>query len=54
MDKEMTPEEAIIKLRQMVQAFTGIDPRLGQKAKPVRELTKEEIKELFEGKENAA
>jgi hypothetical protein len=51
MDKDMTPEEAIIKLRQMVQAFTGMDPRLGQVTKPVREPTKEEIAKLFEGKD---
>ena len=51
MNKDMTPEEAIIKLRQMVQAFTGFDPRVGQKAKPVRELTEEEIAKLFEGKD---
>ncbi len=53
-DKDMTPEEAIIKLRQMVQGFTGLDPRLGRKAERVRLLTKEEIAKLFEGKDDPA
>ncbi len=50
--ENITPEEAIIKLRQMVQGFTGLDPRLGRKAELVRLLTKEEIAKLFEGKDD--
>ncbi len=49
---DMTAEEYTIKLRQLVQLFTGIDPRAGQAVKPVRELTKEEIAEFFRVKDN--
>lgn len=51
---EMTPEEGVIKLRQIVKFQTGMDPREGQTVKPVRKLTKEEIAEFFGSIDNEA
>jgi hypothetical protein len=48
---DMTAEEGIITLRQLVQLFTGIDPREGQKGKPVRKLSEEELLAFFKGNE---
>lgn len=49
--KEITSEEAVLKLRQMVTSFTGIDPRVGQVVKPIQPISEEEtsraMDELF-------
>lgn len=48
--EQLTSEEYILRLRQGAQAFTGIDPGLGRVKKPARQLSDEEIIELFESK----
>jgi hypothetical protein len=53
--KEMTPEEAILKLRQLTASFTGIDPRAGQVTRPIQPISEEDtcraLNKLFEGRD---
>lgn len=43
---EMTPEEAILELRKIVKAFTGMDPREGQVAKPIKAISEEDAEKF--------
>ena len=45
-NKEMTPEEAILELRKIVRAFTGIDPREGTLAKPIKAISEEDTEKF--------
>ncbi len=45
---EITPEEAILELRKIVKAFTGMDPREGQVVKPIKALSEEDTEKAVQ------
>ena len=45
--RDITPEEAIIELRAIVESFGGLDPRYGQEIKPIQPMSEEDTKRFL-------
>ena len=51
MKQNITPEEAVIELRNIVKGMTGLDPREGRVIKPIARISEDDterfLNELF-------
>ncbi len=58
MTNQLQAEEAILELRKIVKALTGVDPRMGQIIQPIKQLSEEDttnfLDALFAGKKERA
>ncbi len=45
--KDITPEEAIIELRAIVESFGGLDPRYGSVIKPIQPISEDDTKRFL-------
>ncbi len=45
--KDITPEEAIVELRAIVESFGGLDPRYGSVIKPIQPISEEDTERFL-------
>ena len=47
MKQNITPEEAVIELRNIVKGMTGLDPREGQVSNPIPKISEDDIERFL-------
>ncbi len=47
MRKDINAEEAVVELRNIVKALTGLDPRVGRRVEPIKPVSEEDMERFL-------